>query len=195
MEGNQSNKTAHGSFVPASKPHEKFIPNPKLKLLAQCSEVFRFYHYSLRTEESYIAWIRRFILFHNKRHPREMGPPEITAFLSDLATVGEVAPATQSQALNAIVFLYRDVLLRFSKLIGRSRAPAATGSGGMNISTPSLLRQKFIQFLTLRDLAERTVHSYTAFIIDLSRFYSKLPDRISPNEVHASFPSDEGQSF
>ena len=95
----------------SSSPLEKFVPNPKLKLFDQCREVFRFYHYSLRTEETYLQWIKRFILFHQKRHPREMGALELTAFLSDLASVGRVAPATQAQALNAIVFLYRDVLL------------------------------------------------------------------------------------
>ena len=96
----------------SSRPLDKFIPNTKLKLFDQCREVFRFYHYSLRTEETYLQWIKRFILFHQKRHPREMGAAELAAFLSDLASVGKVAPATQAQALNAIVFLYRDVLLR-----------------------------------------------------------------------------------
>ncbi len=100
--------------VPSSSPSrslEKFVPNPKSKLFEQCREVFRYYHYSLRTEEAYIHWIKRFILFHQKRHPREMRAPEITAFLSDLASVAKVASATQAQALNALVFLYRDVLL------------------------------------------------------------------------------------
>ena len=69
----------------ASRPREGFIPNPKLKLLDQVSEVMRFKHYSLRTETTYRGWIRRFILFHGKRHPREMGPPEVERFLSDLA--------------------------------------------------------------------------------------------------------------
>jgi hypothetical protein len=57
----------------ASAPREGFIPSPKLKLLDQVSEVMRFKHYSIRTEQSYREWIRRFILFHGKRHPREMG--------------------------------------------------------------------------------------------------------------------------
>jgi integron integrase len=111
MEDDSKNPDSSGVPLPKSKRHEKFIPNPKLKLLEQCSEVFRFYHYSLRTEHTYKDWIKRFILFHGKRHPREMGTPEVTAFLSHLATHGKVAPATQAQALNAIVFLYRDVLL------------------------------------------------------------------------------------
>lgn len=94
----------------ASRPLEGFIPNPKLKLLDQVSEVMRFKHYSLRTERTYREWIRRFILFHGKRHPREMGPTEVSSFLSDLAVRHHVASSTQNQALNALVFLYGQVL-------------------------------------------------------------------------------------
>lgn len=65
---------------------------------------------SPRTEESYRHWIRRFILFHDKRHPKEMGAPEVAGFLNDLAVNRQVAASTQSQALNAIVFLYDSVL-------------------------------------------------------------------------------------
>lgn len=93
-----------------SGPREGFIPNPKLKLLDQVSEVMRFKHYSLRTETSYRAWIKRFILFHQKRHPREMGVAEVSRFLSDLAVPGRVAASTQNQAFNALLFLYRQVL-------------------------------------------------------------------------------------
>jgi integron integrase len=80
------------------------------RLLDQVREVIRIRHYSIRTEQAYVQWIRRFILFNGKRHPREMGAPELTAFLSDLATQHHVAASTQNQALNAILFLYRDVL-------------------------------------------------------------------------------------
>ncbi|MGB5738271.1 MAG: integron integrase [Woeseia sp.] len=73
-------------------------------------ETFRLHHYSYRTEQTYIAWIQRFIRFNNKRHPREMGAPEIQAFLSSLAVDGRVAASTQNQALSAILFLYRKVL-------------------------------------------------------------------------------------
>ncbi len=69
-------------------------------------------HYSLRTEQSYVAWVRRFILFHGKRHPKEMGAPEVVAFLSDLAVRGRVSASTQNQALSALLFLYRHVLDR-----------------------------------------------------------------------------------
>ncbi len=67
-------------------------------------------HYSRRTEEAYIAWIRRYILFHGKRHPAEMGGAEITQFLTSLAVQRKVAAATQNQALSALLFLYREVL-------------------------------------------------------------------------------------
>ncbi len=80
------------------------------KLLDQVRELLRIKHYALRTEEAYIDWIRRFILFHNKRHPRDMGTPEIRAFLAHLATEENVAASTQNQALAAILFLYREVL-------------------------------------------------------------------------------------
>ena len=94
----------------ASKPREGFIPNPKLKLLDQVSEVMRFKHYSIRTETTYRQWIKRFILFHGKRHPREMGAAEVSRFLSHLAVTGHVAASTQNQAFNALLFLYREVL-------------------------------------------------------------------------------------
>jgi site-specific recombinase XerD len=67
-------------------------------------------HYSRRTEEAYIAWIRRYILFHCKRHPAEMGAAELTQFLTSLAVQGKVAASTQNQALSALLFLYREVL-------------------------------------------------------------------------------------
>jgi integron integrase len=67
-------------------------------------------HYSLRTERTYAHWARRYILFHGKRHPREMGAEEVTAFLSALAEHRNVAPSTQNQALSALLFLYKEVL-------------------------------------------------------------------------------------
>lgn len=70
----------------------------------------RLRHLSPRTEEAYRHWIRRFILFHGKRHPSELGPDHVSAFLSPLATIAKAASATQNQALQAILFLYRDVL-------------------------------------------------------------------------------------
>lgn len=88
------------------------MPNPKLHLREQLREVMRFKHYSVRTEETYWHWIRQFILFHGKRHPRELGDAQVHQFLTHLATQRDVAVATQNQALNALVFLYGQVLHR-----------------------------------------------------------------------------------
>jgi integrase len=105
------------------QPRERFIPNPKLKFLDQCREVMRFRQLSLRTEDTYLQWIRRFILFHRRpavsgpgprrwlwRHPKTMGQAEVRAFLTDLAVRRGVSAATQNQALNALGFLYREVV-------------------------------------------------------------------------------------
>ena len=84
-------------------------PQPP-KLLDQVRDALRVKHYAYRTEEAYLQWIRRYILFHNKRHPTEMAEPEIQAFLTHLAVEGNVAASTQNQALSALLFLYRHVL-------------------------------------------------------------------------------------
>ena len=84
----------------------------KPKFLEQVRTILRTRHYSLRTEEAYLGWIRRFILFHGKRHPQEMGEAEVAAFLNYLAGERAVAAATQNQALNALLFLYEVVLER-----------------------------------------------------------------------------------
>lgn len=83
---------------------------PKPRLLDRVRSTLRTRHYSRRTEEAYVAWIRRYIIFHGKRHPAEMGAPEITGFLSWLAVDGHVAASTQNQALSALLFLYQEVL-------------------------------------------------------------------------------------
>jgi len=80
------------------------------KLLDQVRDALRIKHYSYRTEEAYVDWIHRFILFHHKRHPTEMAAPEIQAFLAYLAQQGNVSASTQNQALSALLFLYRAVL-------------------------------------------------------------------------------------
>ena len=67
-------------FPPSARPRERFIPNPKLRFLDQCREVMRFKQFAQRTEESYVDWIRRFIVWSGKRHPREMGTVEVRAF-------------------------------------------------------------------------------------------------------------------
>ena len=81
------------------------------KLLDQVRQILRVKHYSIRTEEAYVDWIRRFILFHGKRHPRELNTAEIQAYLTHLAADRNVAASTQNQAYAAILFLYREVLL------------------------------------------------------------------------------------
>jgi integron integrase len=80
------------------------------KLLDHVREVIRTKQYSIRTEEAYVAWIKRFILFHDRRHPRYLTAADVEAFLSHLAVNEQVAASTQNQALSAILFLYRDVL-------------------------------------------------------------------------------------
>lgn len=80
------------------------------RLLDEVPARLRVGHYSLRTERAYVGWIRRFILANGKRHPREMGEVEVTAFLTRLAVEGRVAAGTQNQALAALLFLYRHAL-------------------------------------------------------------------------------------
>jgi integron integrase len=99
----------------------------KPKLLDQVREVIRRKHYSIRTEQAYCDWIKRFILFHRKRHPAEMAESEITEFLTHLAVKGNVAAATQNQALSALLFLYREVLqqnIGWLDRVERAKKPA-----------------------------------------------------------------------
>jgi integron integrase len=92
----------------AEKPGR--LPPAQPRLLDQLRHAIRVRHYSIRTEVAYVDWVRRFILFHNKRHPRDMGAAEVAAFLTHLAVERTVAPATQGQAKSALLFLYRVVL-------------------------------------------------------------------------------------
>jgi integron integrase len=87
-------------------------PPPAPRLLDELREGIRLRHYSLRTERAYCQWVVRFIRFHGMRHPRELGAPQVTSFLSSLASRGNVAAATQNQALAALLFLYREVFGR-----------------------------------------------------------------------------------
>src|SRR5882672_1422016 len=112
-------------------PVGRFLPNPKRRFLDQCREVLRFKQMSLRTEEAYVDWIRRFLIWARDhpdltsavptasegaereklwRHPRDMGTAEVRGFLTYLASERNVAASTQNQALNALVFLYREVI-------------------------------------------------------------------------------------
>ena len=98
---------------------------PSTRLLDQMRHVMRLKHMSLRTENAYVSWVRRFILFHDKRHPIDMGADEIRAFLTHLAVHGRVAASTQNGALNALLFLYRHVLRQpFPDLDGVERVYA-----------------------------------------------------------------------
>jgi len=86
------------------------MPTATPRLLDQVRDRIRLKHYSIRTEESYVDWIRRFVLFQGKRHPREMGAQEVEAFLTHLAVQGKVSASTQNQAKSALLFLYKEVL-------------------------------------------------------------------------------------
>ena len=99
-------------MVQAGKVLEAIIPNPKLKLMDQVREVMRLKHYSIRTEQCYCDWIRRYIRFHAMRSREELfaATGKVEMFLSDLAVNGKVAASTQNQAFNAQLFLYREVL-------------------------------------------------------------------------------------
>ena len=99
----------------------------QVPLLDRLRRQVRLLHYSIRTEEAYVQWARRFILFHKKRHPSEMGVDEIRHFLSHLANEGRVSASTQNQALAALLFLYREVLgvdLPFVEGVERAKRPA-----------------------------------------------------------------------
>jgi site-specific recombinase XerD len=97
------------------------------KLLEEVRDLIRTLHYSYRTEEAYLNWIRQYILFHGKRHPTEMGAAEVSAFLAHLAIKRQVAASTQNQALAALLFLYENVFkeeLPWLKNVERAKRPA-----------------------------------------------------------------------
>lgn len=95
---------------PAAAPAGEGPPAARPRLLDRVRDRIRALHYSGRTEEAYVHWIRRYILFHNKRHPQEMGAAEINAFLNHLAVEAHVSASTQNQAFSALLFLYQKVL-------------------------------------------------------------------------------------
>src|SRR5215510_9833281 len=98
----------------ALAPETDLVKSPssdqKPKLLDRVREAIRLLHYSPRTEDAYVGWIRRFIFFQGIRHPAEMGAAEINQFLTDLAVYGQVSASTQNQAFSALLFLYQQVL-------------------------------------------------------------------------------------
>jgi hypothetical protein len=101
--------------------------NPPPRLLNEVRNAIARKHYSYRTEQQYVHWIKRFIYFSGKRHPRELGAPEVTDFLNHLARDRDVAAATQNQALSALLFLYREVLVQplpWLDALDRAKRPA-----------------------------------------------------------------------
>src|SRR5436190_4531788 len=102
------------------------VPDPP-RLLDRVRDKIRLRHYSIRTEQAYLDWIKRFIVFHGKRHPETLGAPEVEAFLTSLAVEHNVAAATQNLAKSSILFLYREVLERdlpWLQNVERARTPA-----------------------------------------------------------------------
>ena len=105
--------TGRPAAAPGGLPTSSTPPSPPTggrRLLDQLRDRIRVKHYSLRTEQAYVDWSRRFIRFHGLRHPRELGAEAVTAFLTDLAVRGQVAASTQNQAKSALLFMYREVL-------------------------------------------------------------------------------------
>lgn len=111
--------------MPTSNPSSQSTANPP-KLLDQVAAKCRIKHYSIRTEHAYVDWIKRFILHHGKRHPKEMGAAEIETYLSHLAVARNVSASTQNQAKSALLFLYKEVLdieLPFLDKVTQAKAP------------------------------------------------------------------------
>src|SRR6266542_1046802 len=94
------------------------------RLLDQVRTVIRVKHFSLSTERAYVGWIRRFILFHHKRHPKDMAELEIRQFISHLAVDAKISASTQTVALSALLFLYRDVLKKDLPYVDNINAPS-----------------------------------------------------------------------
>lgn len=120
----RSDRTASGQQGPTASPATGRPRRPRL--LDHVREVLRTRHYSPRTERIYVGWIRRFVLFHGRKHPERMGEREIERFLSYLAVRGKVSASTQNQALSALLFLYRHVLekeLEYVDGIARAKRP------------------------------------------------------------------------
>ena len=101
------------------------------RLLDLVRDRLRLKHYSLRTEQAYVGWIKRYIIHHGRRHPKDMGKREVEAFLTSLAVERDVSAATQGQALSAILFLYREVLVQplpWLDEVARAKRPAGLPS-------------------------------------------------------------------
>ena len=124
------------SVTPARRaPSATHMVNHKPKLLDQLREALSSRHYSRRTEQTYCQWVKRFIHFHNVRHPAELAEPDINDFLTHLAVKEKVSASTQNQALSALLFLYRHVLGReVGDLRPQAQAPARGSHSGRSES-------------------------------------------------------------
>jgi hypothetical protein len=127
----------------ASAGDQRAPPTSPPRLLDALRHAIRARHYSIRTEEAYVDWARRFIRFHGRRHPRELGASEVAAFLTHLAVDRTVAPATQNQARSALMFLYREVLqleLPWLQEVVAAKHPAMPRAWGWHWVVPSAVR-------------------------------------------------------
>src|SRR5206468_1978487 len=138
------------------------------KLLDRVRWHLRVKHYSIRTEQAYADWIRRYILFHRKRHPNEMGEKEIAEFLTHLAVEKSVAASTQNQAFSALLFLYQQVLERKLDIIVRD----AKGLRDRITILPERLRHSLqvhldrVQEIHQHDLRKRGGRVYLPFALE-----------------------------
>ena len=141
-------------------------PPPPKRLLDQVWDAIRLKHYSYRTEQTYVQWIRRYILFYNKRHPNQMGVPEIEAFLTSLAVQEQVAASTQNQALSALLFLYREVL--FLPLDARIDAVRAKPSRKLpTVLTKDEVRSVIVHMTGVHRLIAQTLYGSGLRVKDL----------------------------
>jgi hypothetical protein len=140
------------SQMPASPSRLAATP----RLLDEVRAAIRVRHYSIRTEAAYVDWVKRFVLFHGKRHPRELGEAEVGAFLTHLALTAGVAPSTQNQALNALVFLYRFAPrkgawfifgARTATTCRQRRASGSRSGNNPDIFSPHFDRERFMATL------------------------------------------------
>ena len=130
--------------VPSNHLTRREEPGARFRLLERLRHRLRTRHYSARTEEAYVDWVRRYVIFHDRRHPEEMGDREIAAFLSHLANDRAVSASTQNQALSALLFLYRHVLsadIGFIHGVDRAKRPARLPVVLTQTEVQAILRQ------------------------------------------------------
>jgi integron integrase len=147
---------------------------PPRKLLDQVSDALRRQHYSYRTEQAYVDWIKRYILFHHKRHPAEMGAPEVEAFLNHLAIERTVAGSTQNQALAALLYLYRQVLRQ--PLDAVHLRPAHKSKRMPTVLTQAEVRQVLEQLSGIHQLMARLLYGSGLRLMECLRLRVKDVD-------------------